>query len=373
MEESAVFEQLKGILELTESVGPSTDEDVLVPYILHAISKAIKIDQVIFFLPDESGKFADMRPFNADESRFGEFRRYYCQFDPYALIKESACKRYVIRLDELVPYKTLLSTEYYNDFLRPQEVFYKAVCYLRSQHKCYAKIALLRSRKRQNFDSREMSILSIIAAHLGNFFHALELSREIQLMEDICSTVSQGILLLDYSMKLIYVNDKAKQILSRFGFRQLGQHNCCQVPSLFLGGCYTIRNEIAKSGSEVVDMPRCKMIKISDIGHYGICTQLISKNLGIADDKLFLVSIKETRYPERQVFEICKYVYGLTDREVDVIAGVYQSLTNAEIAEQLCTAEITIKKHLENIYRKVHVINRVDLVRRTSDVLQFST
>jgi len=77
-------------------------------------------------------------------------------------------------------------------------------------------------------------------------------------------------------------------------------------------------------------------------------------------------------YPERQVFEICKYVYGLTDREVDVIAGVYQGLTNAEIAEQLCTAEITIKKHLGNIYRKVHAINRVDLVRRTSDVLQFS-
>lgn len=372
MEESAVFEQFKDILELTESVGPSTDKDVLVPYILHAISKAIQIDQVIFFLPDESGKFADMRPFNADESRFGDFKQYYYQFDPYALINENICQRFVIRLDELVPHETLLSTEYYNDFLRPQEIFYKAVCYLRSQHKCYAKIALLRSRKRQNFDSREMSILSLIAAHLGNFFRTLELSREIHLMEDICSTVSQGILLLDYSMKLIYVNDKAKQILSRFGFRQLSQQNCCQLPSLFLGGCYTIRNEITKSGAEIVDVPRCKTIKISDIGYYGVCTQLISRNLGLADDKMFLVSIKETMYPERQVFEICKYVYGLTDREVDVIAGVYQGLTNAEIAEQLCTAEITIKKHLGNIYRKVHAINRVDLVRRTSDVLQFS-
>jgi DNA-binding CsgD family transcriptional regulator len=372
MEESAVFEQLKDILELTESVGSSPDKDVLVPYILHAISKAIQIDQVIFFLPDESGKFADMRPLNADESRFGDFRQYYYQFDPYDLIKESTCQRYVIRLDELVPHKTLLSSEYYNDFLRPQEVFYKAVCYLRSQHKCYAKIALLRSRKRQNFDSREMSILSLIAAHLGNFFRTLELSKEIQLMEDICSTVSQGILLLDYSMKLIYVNDKADQILSRFGFRQLGQHNCCEVPSLFLGGCYAIRNEIAKSGTDVTAMPGSKLIKILDAGRYGVCSQLICKNLGLANDKLFLISIKETRYPERQVFEMCKYVYGLTDREIDVIAGVYKSLTNAEIAEKLCTAEITIKKHLENIYRKVHVINRVDLVRRTGDVIQFS-
>jgi len=372
VEESVVFEQLKDILELTESVSPSTDEDVLVPYILHAISKAVQVDQVIFFLPDESGKFADMRPFNADESRFGEFRQYYFQFDPYALIKAGTCQKYVIRLDELVPHETLLTTEYYNDFLRPQEVFYKAVCYLRSQHKCYAKIALLRSRKRQNFDSREMSILSLIAAHLGNFFRTLELSREIQLMEDICSTVSQGILLLDYSMELVYMNEKAKQILSRFGFRQLDQHSCCQVPSLFLGGCFAIKNEIAKSEAEVTAMPRCKLIRISDAGHYGICTQLLCKNPGLANDKLFLISIKETKYPERQVFEICKYVYSLTDREVDVIAGVYQSLTNAEIAEKLCTAEITIKKHLENIYRKVHVINRVDLVRRTGDVLQFS-
>jgi DNA-binding CsgD family transcriptional regulator len=257
--------------------------------------------------------------------------------------------------------------------LRPQEVFYKAVCYLRSQHKCYAKIALLRSRKRQNFDSREMSILSLIAAHLGNFFLTLELSKEIQLMEDICSTVSRGILLLDYSMKLVYMNEKAEQILGRFGFRQLGQHSCCQVPSLFLGGCFAIRNEIAKSGAEVTAMPRCKLIRISDAGHYVIRTQLICKNLGLANAKLFLVSIKGTNYPEQQVSEICKYVYGLTDREGDVVAGVYRSLTNAEIADKLCTAEITIKKHLENIYRKVHATNRVDLVRRISGILQFST
>lgn len=371
MEVLSVSERLKDILELTERVSPSVDKDVLVPYLLNAMSKAVQLDQAIFFLPDESGNFADMRPFNADESRLEEFRQYYSQFDPYALIKERICQKYIIRLDELVPYKIFLSTEYYNDFLRPQGVFYKAVCYLRSQHQCYGKIAILRSRKRQNFNSREMSMLSLIAAYLGNFFRTLELSREIQLMEDTCSAVSQGILLLDYSMRLVYMNDKAKQILSGFSFGQLGQHSCCQIPSQFLEGCFAIRNEIAKSGAEVTAMFKYKQLRISDAGGYEISTRLIWKSLGLANDKLYLVSIKETKYP-RQAFDICKYAYGLTDREVDVIASVYQGLSNAETAEKLCTAEITIKKHVEKIYRKVHVTNRIGLVRRIGDVLLFS-
>lgn len=51
----------------------------------------------------------------------------------------------------------------------------------------------------------------------------------------------------------------------------------------------------------------------------------------------------------------------LTSRECDVIQCVSQGLRNAEVAERLLISEQTVKTHLNNIFRKVGVRDRVEL------------
>ena len=51
----------------------------------------------------------------------------------------------------------------------------------------------------------------------------------------------------------------------------------------------------------------------------------------------------------------------LTSRECDVIQFVSQGLRNAEVAERLLISEQTVKTHLNNIFRKVGVRDRVEL------------
>lgn len=53
----------------------------------------------------------------------------------------------------------------------------------------------------------------------------------------------------------------------------------------------------------------------------------------------------------------------LTPREQEVSLWVLQGLTNQEISTRLFLAEITIKKHLSNIYAKLGVRNKVQLVK----------
>ena len=53
----------------------------------------------------------------------------------------------------------------------------------------------------------------------------------------------------------------------------------------------------------------------------------------------------------------------LTPREVEVVRMVAKGLTNKEIASQLCIADGTVKIHLHNIYEKVKVNRRAELVR----------
>ncbi|MBF0335032.1 MAG: response regulator transcription factor [Alphaproteobacteria bacterium] len=53
----------------------------------------------------------------------------------------------------------------------------------------------------------------------------------------------------------------------------------------------------------------------------------------------------------------------LSDRERQVLGLLIQGLTNKEIARQLDLAEITIKIHLRNVYRKIGAANRAQAVR----------
>ena len=53
----------------------------------------------------------------------------------------------------------------------------------------------------------------------------------------------------------------------------------------------------------------------------------------------------------------------LTPREIEVVRMVAKGLTNKEIAAELCIADGTVKIHLHNIYEKVKINRRAELVR----------
>ena len=53
----------------------------------------------------------------------------------------------------------------------------------------------------------------------------------------------------------------------------------------------------------------------------------------------------------------------LTPREIEVVRMVAKGLTNKEIAAQLSIADGTVKIHLHNVYEKVKINRRAELVR----------
>lgn len=49
---------------------------------------------------------------------------------------------------------------------------------------------------------------------------------------------------------------------------------------------------------------------------------------------------------------------GLTEREIDVLKGVSEGLSDKEIALRLFLSEPTVKSHLRSIFQKLHIRNR---------------
>jgi DNA-binding NarL/FixJ family response regulator len=59
---------------------------------------------------------------------------------------------------------------------------------------------------------------------------------------------------------------------------------------------------------------------------------------------------------------------GLTSREQEVLELIAQGARDREIAERLVVTESTVKKHVQNILRKLHARNRVEAVAHLRNV-----
>lgn len=78
--------------------------------------------------------------------------------------------------------------------------------------------------------------------------------------------------------------------------------------------------------------------------------------------KVVLTNIKRTNPSEGRRGEINyklgKNLYGLTEREMDVLALIVDGLTNPQIADKLCITISTTKTHVHSILQKLYVRTR---------------
>ncbi len=78
--------------------------------------------------------------------------------------------------------------------------------------------------------------------------------------------------------------------------------------------------------------------------------------------KVVLTNIRRTNVTESRRGEINyklgKNLYGLTEREMDVLALIVDGLTNPQIADKLCITISTTKTHVHSILQKLYVRTR---------------
>ena len=74
-----------------------------------------------------------------------------------------------------------------------------------------------------------------------------------------------------------------------------------------------------------------------------------------------LVEILRSYLPRENDAKIAKKTFGLTVRELEVVAAIVSGFTNREIAQKFSISEQTVKHHLRNIFDKVGVSNRLEL------------
>ncbi len=99
-----------------------------------------------------------------------------------------------------------------------------------------------------------------------------------------------------------------------------------------------------------------------------ICTAICSVSYGVAwlDPAIAKIVLSNIQHPDsiQKVssnginYEVGKQNYGLTEREMQVLALIVDGLTNVQIAEELCISPFTAKAHVHNVLQKLSAETR---------------
>jgi len=366
--DSQIFKEIYEILHMANF---TLDRNLLRCKILEALFNTIYIESSVFFLPDEKSKSTGGIETNLDEKYVRQYKEYFHLYDPIQLIKGSFCKKRVIQLEELIDYHSFVSSKFYCEFLRPQKIHHKLYINLHTAGRFHGRIALYRPVKSNKFSKEEVKILRTISPYLSHALDHNDLYINFKLQDNILKVIektwSMGLILLSDSMRLIYMNQKAKKFCRDLIGNPSIQDIYIHVPPMLLENCYAITEELKRCPADCLVLPKHRVIQISNSEKFYVSSQVLEKGISSENCRLFMISIEEMSESRRIDKISLKKIYHLTNREMDIVLHVFKGLRNAEIAEELFVSEITVKKHIQNIFQKAGVKTRTALVHRILD------
>jgi len=368
-------QDFKNILDIITMIGSCLDKDIFRQKLFDSLLKIFHMESSIFFLADENSKLTDFMGENVDNKYVREYVNYYHKNDPFRLFQGGFPGYRVVRLQQLVSYSSFLDTEYYNDFLRPQEIYYKTVIYLRSGAELIGIIGLFRPKGFGDFSEIDIRMMKILTPYLCHALKNIEIFRRIQLENSIFKMIDQdsssGLIILNDCIGLVHMNQRAKEFLkilagSYNGHRESsnGEGSYPYIPYILKEDCCHLREQMKNNSFDIIPLPIRRILKLDEHRKYSIRSKTLPKEMSPENRVFYIVKIDELTHEENLNIGSLENDFGLTKRESEILVNAFNALKNSEIAEKFFISEITVKKHLEHIFEKIGVNSRTALIRK---------
>ncbi|MFH2000290.1 MAG: helix-turn-helix transcriptional regulator, partial [Planctomycetota bacterium] len=140
-----------------------------------------------------------------------------------------------------------------------------------------------------------------------------------------------------------------------------GIKNVRDIHPNFVKDFYEMVEESNSLKNDGLLLPRRRVIQ-DDSRTFSIQSKLVHDRNDLAYSNFFMINIDEVDRASDAAAEVQHKNFKLSEREKEVADQVVRGLHNSEIADNLFICEVTVKKHLQNIFQKTGVDNRAALV-----------
>jgi DNA-binding CsgD family transcriptional regulator len=367
------------ILNLVYSVNRCQDSENLVDTLCQSMIKSFHSECITFHLIKGMPQRVDVvesRSFKSDYHNLVEDKHYpalykdgFFQQSPLLKAALSSTKT-VLKISNSISCKAWERSEYYNDFILPQHLYWELFLTLRWNNNLEGMITLWRSRQQMDFNSGDMARAAILAPHLTLAIHNVSTISKINGWRKKCSTdesSSDGLLLLDQKFKPVYSNAKAREICL-YLFNKMPHDSInlekgdFPVPSCLIKDCSELL-DMVKSEAQFVSLPKERVVFSESGKQFRSACSLVWKADKMHSTPNFMVTLTDLSGKDRLDNNL-QTRYHLSRREIDIIFCIVTDMSYEETAEKLYISKLTVHTHVKNIYRKLGVKNKIELYRR---------
>lgn len=351
--------------------------NTLYPSIMQVFHAECATFQLIKGYPQHT-EIVESRSFKTDNRNLYEDKYYpviyvkdsFYQHSP--LLNEAiSSSKTVLKIGDSISLRDWERSDFYNDFMLPQHLYWELFLTLRWKNKLEGMITLWRPKKQPDYEDKEFLKAARLASHLGVVVHNICLISRINNRESHSLSADEadgeGLLWLDHKFKPSFFNAEAReiclQLLSRMPYNipdlEKGEF---PIPSCIIKDCSDLL-DLLKAEEQPILSPKERIVFTRSGKKFRIECSLIWKADQINSMPNFMVTLSDLS-DEKKLETTLQARFQLSRRELDVIYYLTRGLSDDEIGEKLCISRQTVHTHIKNIYKKLGVKSRIELYRR---------
>lgn len=302
------------------------------------------------------------------------YRDHYHRLDVWAIrgLAQTAAG-WVGASEELCRWGEFRNHEFYNDFTLPvANIAHGMFALLSKEETRFTNLSVYRTPQQGPFGEEETAVLKFLSPHLRRafrlHFQLCSLRDRNRSLDVLIDSLSQGIILLGPSGRVLHMNRVARQLCeARDGLLAAGSGLAAENPmesatlqamisqaiSTSLGG-----GSSAGGGMQVLRKSGASL------------NMVVSPVRGLATDFLdnvcAVVYVTDPSLRIRPRNELLEAVYGLTPAECRIALLLADGVATSTIREMIGITGNTLKTHLARIYRKTNTARQTQLVKLIS-------
>jgi DNA-binding CsgD family transcriptional regulator len=348
------------ILQFVDNI--LTDPEVFHQQVLSSLNRLYGYDKCIFWTTDKSGNIFNPILHNFQDKVIETYLSEYISMDILhpQKVAEMMHNNKVMYIEELMPSAAYEKTEYYNNFMKPNNYYHELGIYLIEQDKLIGVIGLVRKLNEKGFRKSDVVRLEVLGKYISKLLatnlRLMDQDYELKLYQAHSNQSPIGLIIFDRSKRVHFCNtaalDYCKELLVK-------SERWLSIPEQF------IRSFISND-SDAWQMGFIKPVLSTSLKRFTIhIVPSISIKPG-ADEKYRYLLYIEPEAISSATGANHLDSYSLTIRERELTDLVFQGLSNQEIAEKLFISVSTVKSHLQNIFKKLNITSRTELCSKLS-------
>lgn len=288
------------------------------------------------------------------------------------LLKEAAASSSVsvLKIEDSLSQQDWEKSIMYNDFMRPQHLYWELFLPLRWKSNLKGFITLWRPRNQPDFEISDIRKGEILAPHLTlairNISRISSVSRLEKPPQAEDNVNNEGLILLDNKLRPVFSNVKAREIcLYLFNRMSSGTFDLNKgefpIPHCVINDCCDILN-LKKTAEQLEWLPKERVIFVKNGKKFRIECSLVWKTNNAIVTPQFMVTFQDLNSentPEATLLN----KFHLTHREVDIVYCILADMSYDDISEKLFISKLTVHTHIKNIYRKLGIKNKLELFK----------